>query len=138
MKGKMKFLVLSLILCLCLSVALVRAYSSPVSVEFARTDLTHTYVAGGNTYTKNTEPISQKVRLRKAQTALTNPCTSCQIGIRLLNHNNLPCSTTVITMNNIKTMYNSAANDNYHLAMARVDGTLLTTSAFGTWYINLS
>lgn len=133
---KFKILSFFLALCICLSATLVKAYSSPSSVQIARTDLQYNNYVDGNTYNKNTFGIIQRVYNRKTYTAITNPCSSCKVGIKLKAGSEQRGFATSQMGNTVSLGTYSQIEDNYKLSMARYDFTLLTTYSFGTWYIN--
>lgn len=58
-------------------------YDSPDQVQIIRNDLQYNNYVAANIYIKNTFGILQSVYNRETFTPLTNPCSSCRIGVKL-------------------------------------------------------
>ena len=136
LKKNMKTLVFIFALAIVLSYTMVKAYSSPATVQIMRHNVTNSYV-NGTTYTKNTTN-SQSVKLTDVFTALTNPCNNCKIGVKLYDasSNSLVGQILQLYRNTNGTFNYSYFTGDYYLSIARLDATLLSTYVYGTWYLN--
>lgn len=131
-------LFLYLILSIILSFNLVKAYSTPGSVQIIQHELEYqVYTTNGAWYTKNTPGIVQRVYNRETFTTLTNPCTSCKIASRLKKSPS-DFSTVVITTTGNTGVFTSitTTEGDWQLQQMRYDFSLLNTYHYGTWYIN--
>ena len=137
LKSNFKILTFFFVLSIALSVTLVKAYDSPDQVQIIRNDLRYNNYVAGATYNKNTYGILQRVYNSETFTAFNNPCTSCQIGVRLKEGTEQRAFVTTQMGETVSLGTYSQYEGNYHLEMARYDYSLLTTYSYGTWYINV-
>ena len=124
------------VLSLFLSYNIVKAYSSPASVQMIWHDVKYNQYDSSDTFTKNTFGVAQKVYNSNTFTALTNPCPNCQIVYKLKAGVEQRGS-AVTTMGHTYNLGSASVyTDDYRLEAARFDFTLLNTNTYGTWYIN--
>lgn len=136
-KKSWKMLSVFLVLSIALSFSLVKAYNTPASVQIIQNDLKYQTYTTGTWYTKNTFGIAQRVYNRETFTAMTNPCTDCQVASRL-RRSPSDYSTVVVTKMGGTGVFTemSTTEGDWQLQQMRYDFTLLTTYHYGTWYIN--
>ncbi len=88
-------------------------------------------------YEKNTW-ATQTYYNRSTRTALTNPCTDCQIGVRFLHQNGDGSGELSVKIGQTKMSNTTLTSEPgvYRLQLRRIDFSLINTDHFGTWHIN--
>lgn len=137
----MKFIKYSLILfaiAVITDLTLISAYSAPVS-QVLYYDIPRGDTIVSSYYTKNySAVVPQYYENTETWTALTDPCSDCRIVASVKNERQDKLFTVnSITMGHLKSFGSGSSSlDNYNAHIYRSDGTLLTTSHIGVWYIN--
>lgn len=136
LKKSFKFLAIALVLNVALCFYAVKAYDAPDFVQIIRNDLKYNKYEAGDTFTKDTAGKNQRVYNKETITPLTVPCTDCKISVRLKSGSEIRKTVTTVMGDTKDFGATSSIKGDYYLEMARKDITLVSTSTYGTWYIN--
>ena len=129
-----KYACLTLITAVVLDMALVFAYDAPAGVGLSFT-LSGNTAQYSSTKTK-TDYSYQKYENIGSHTAISSPCTSCQIASTMYMNGSATGGTIITVAGQIKKFDgNSASPDDYKVKVKRYDATLLSTSHTSFWTI---